>query len=212
MTPILADSPPLWTLALIFAFFLGSVPTGQWLARGRGVDLRQVGSGNPGATNVARALGPAAGVFVAVFDAAKGALAVWLVTLAGGPPPLAALAGAAAVLGHNYSPFLGFKGGKGVATSVGTLLAIAPVTGLVSLAVALFTMWATRFVSAGSLVWAVTAPLVGLALGLPLWLLGVTLFLSALLVWRHRDNWGRLQSGTEGRLGERVATAPREVN
>lgn len=212
MTPLLADSLPLWALALIFAFLLGSVPTGQWLARGRGIDLRRVGSGNPGATNVARALGPAAGVFVAVFDAAKGALAVWLVTLAGGPLPLAALAGAAAVLGHNYSPFLGFKGGKGVATSVGTLLAIAPVTGLVSLAVALFTMWATRFVSAGSLVWAVTAPLVGLALGLPLWLLGVTLFLSGLLAWRHRDNWGRLQSGTERRLGERAQAAPREVN
>lgn len=212
MTPFPPDSPLLWALSLALAFLLGSVPTGSWLARRRGVDLRTVGSGNPGATNVARALGPTAGVFVALFDAAKGALAVGLISLVGGPPLLAALGGALAVLGHNYSPFLGFKGGKGVATSVGTLLAIAPVLGLVSLAVALFTMWATRFVSAGSLVWAVTAPLVGLALGLPLWTLGVVVFLSALLAWRHRDNWARLQAGTERRLGERVATPPREVN
>lgn len=196
----------LW-LCLPLSYLLGSIPTGSWLARRRGIDLKRVGSGNSGATNVQRTLGWGPALFVAAFDAAKGALAVWLTLSLGGPDWLAALAGLAAVLGHNYSAFLGFKGGKGVATSLGTVLAIAPSTGLVVLVVAAFTMWATRMVSAGSLVGAVTAVSVSLALGLAPWLILVVSVLSGLILWQHRDNWQRLQSGTERRIGDKAKAA-----
>ncbi|GAA5512748.1 glycerol-3-phosphate acyltransferase [Deinococcus carri] len=189
-------------LAVLVSYLIGSVPAAAWLARTRGVDIRKVGSGNSGATNVLRSLGKGPALAVAVFDILKGALSVWLGRALGLDPALAALCGVAAVIGHNFSPFLGFRGGKGVATSFGTITAIDPVIGAGAFVVGATCMWLTRFVSAGSILGALTAVTVAFALGRPGWLLLTVTFLAALLTWQHRDNIARLQAGKERRLGD----------
>lgn len=189
----------------MLSYVLGSVPTGAWLARARGVDIRQVGSGNTGATNVARALGPAAGIVTLLFDASKGALAVAAGQALGADALTAALCGALAVVGHNYSPFLRFSGGKGVATTLGLLLAIHPLLGACAMVAGLAVMFVTRLVSLGSVVGAVTAVLAAVALGGAPWQVPLVAALAGLLVWRHRANLARLRAGTEPRFGERVA-------
>ncbi|HTB23193.1 MAG TPA: glycerol-3-phosphate 1-O-acyltransferase PlsY [bacterium] len=161
--------------ALLLAYLLGALPS-AWLAGkwAKGIDIRQHGSGNMGATNVFRVLGPGPGVAVLLADIAKGALAVLLVPRlfpgydgqAGAPwdvPTLSALwwpcvLGLAAVLGHSYTLFLGFKGGKGVATSLGVFLALAPLATLAAVAVFGGVFWVTRMVSAGSLAAAAFLP------------------------------------------------------
>lgn len=192
-------------LALLLAYLLGSIPAGAWVARLGGVDIRTVGSGNPGATNVLRALGWGPALLVAAFDIFKGVLAVVLARLVLDDAFVEALCGALAVLGHNFSVFLGFRGGKGVATSFGTILIIDPLMGAAAFCIALFCMVITRFVSAGSMVGAVAAFVLTLVLNRPAWEVGVVGFLAALLVWQHRDNIGRLQAGAERRLGEKAA-------
>ena len=191
-------------LAALLSYLLGSIPAAAWVARARGVDIRQVGSGNSGATNVLRALGKGPALAVAVFDILKGVLAVWLGRLLGLDEPWAALCGVLAVLGHNFSPFLKFRGGKGVATSFGVLALIAPLVGLGAFVLAIFCMWLTRFVSAGSIMGAATAIVLTLLLGEPAWLTGAVVFLSLLLIWQHRQNITKLTSGTERRLGEKA--------
>ena len=195
---------PLTLLALGLSYLLGAVPAAAWVARSRGVDIRKVGSGNSGATNVMRALGKGPALFVAAFDILKGALAVLLARLLGLGDDWAGLCGLLAVIGHNFSPFLGFHGGKGVATTFGVLAILAPVSSLLAFAIAIFTMWMTRFVSAGSIVGALIASaLVGVQ-EMPLWLRGLVWALSALLIWQHRDNITKLRAGTERRFGEKV--------
>lgn len=193
-------------LAALGAFLLGSVPTGYLVARARGVDIRQHGSGNIGATNVFRTLGKPLGVFVFVVDALKGFAAVFAASqLAGGgawPPIVAAVA---VIAGHNYTPWLGFRGGKGIATSAGVLLALMP------LAVAMIaTVWAivfftTRYVSLASISASAALPLSVCTL----WfagcggsgpLLGFSIVISTLAIWRHRSNIRRLRDGTEPRF------------
>jgi glycerol-3-phosphate acyltransferase PlsY len=109
-----------------------------------------------------------------------------------------------AVLGHNHSLFLRFKGGKGVATSMGTTLVLDPLVGLMILPIGLCVIWLTRYVSAGSMVGAVSAVIIALALGRPLWEIATLALLALLIFWTHRDNYRRLQAGTERRFGERV--------
>ncbi|AFZ66462.1 glycerol-3-phosphate 1-O-acyltransferase PlsY [Deinococcus peraridilitoris] len=191
-------------LALVLAYLLGSIPAGAWVAHGRGVDIRKVGSGNTGATNVARAVGTGAGLTVAAFDALKGVLAVLLARIFVQDPIIETVCGALAVLGHNFSVFLRFRGGKGVATSLGTVIAINPLVGLSALVIGGSCIALTRFVSAGSIVGAVATSVLALVVGAPVWELGVILFLSALLIWQHRDNMKRLQAGSERRLGEKI--------
>jgi len=188
-------------LALAVAFALGSIPTGLWVARARGVDLRHIGSGNLGATNVHRALGGRAGLLVLAVDMAKGALAVlvarWIAPAGYWPVGAAACA----VLGHVVSPLAGFRGGKGVATGGGAMLGLAPLAGLIALLVFGVTVAATRFVSLGSI-------LAALSLPVAVWLtarnvpgvIDVAIFLAGLVVLRHRANLGRLFRGTEPRF------------
>jgi len=134
------------------AFLLGSVPFGLILSRAfAGVDVRRVGSGNIGATNVSRAAGKKVGILTLVLDAAKGALPVLVAQLLGLAPAWGAAAGIAAFLGHLFPPWLGFKGGKGVATALGVSAAFAPLAALVALVTFSATLAATRFVSVGSL-------------------------------------------------------------
>lgn len=191
-------------LAALLSYLLGAIPAAAWVARSRGIDIRKVGSGNSGATNVLRSLGKGPALAVALFDIIKGVLAVLLTRLIGLDDAWSALCGVLAVLGHNFSPFLGFRGGKGVATSFGVLALVSPVVGLGAFALAIFCMWLTRFVSAGSIMGAASAVILALVVRGPAWMTAVVCFLALLLIWQHRDNIGRLTSGTEKRLGQKA--------
>jgi len=190
------------TLALVvLAYLCGSVPTGVLLSRRRGVDPRDIGSGNIGATNVARAAGPLAGALTLAGDTLKGIVPVLLARRLGVPLPAVALVGLAAFLGHLYSCFLAFGGGKGVATGFGVLLGLAPLGATIAAVVFVVALALARYVSVASLVAAgTTAPLL-LALGYPFAVVGAGLATSVLIAVRHRDNIRRLRFGTEPRIG-----------
>jgi glycerol-3-phosphate acyltransferase PlsY len=195
---------------LLLAYLFGAIPAGAWVARYYGVDIQKVGSGNTGATNILRTLGAGPAVVVAVFDVFKGGIAVLLARLFNIEGPLLGGVALAAVLGHNYSVFLRFTGGKGVATSFGTLLFLDPLAALLAFPVGILTMWLTRFVSAGSMVGGLAAVVITIALGRPFWEILTVLLLAGLIFWTHRENIKRLQAGNERRLGDktRVAEAP----
>ncbi|RTI17023.1 glycerol-3-phosphate 1-O-acyltransferase PlsY [Thermus scotoductus] len=190
-------------LVLFLAYLLGSVPAGVLVARTYGVDIRKVGSGNIGATNVLRALGPGPALVVAFFDVFKGGIAVLIARAVGIEGPLLGGVALAAVLGHNYSLFLGFKGGKGVATSFGTLLFLDPILALWTFPIGVSVMLLTRYVSAGSMTGGVAATVLALALSRPLWEVVTVALMTLLIFWTHRENLKRLQAGTERRLGEK---------
>ncbi|MGD8396714.1 MAG: glycerol-3-phosphate 1-O-acyltransferase PlsY [Candidatus Eiseniibacteriota bacterium] len=194
----------LWILLGAVAFLCGSVPSALLVARRHGVDLRRVGSGNPGATNVYRTLGPRWGLLVLAADIGKGVLAVVLMRVAGAPPGWWLVAAAAAILGHIVSPFMGFRGGKGVATGGGAVLALAPGSGLVVLAVFAVTLAATRMVSAGSMLAALALPIVVHLRHEPVpglvWVGGA---LALLVIVRHRGNLRRILRGEEKRFAMR---------
>jgi glycerol-3-phosphate acyltransferase PlsY len=211
-----------YVIVAIAAYLLGSVPTGFLVARARGIDIRAAGSGNIGATNAMRVLGKPAGIFVLLMDALKGYVAcAWL-------PPLIfnwlaphysglfvdfkiqpvelqvrfhVVAGIFAVLGHNYTCWLKFKGGKGIATSAGVYLALAPLPLLIAAVVFILALLATRYVSVGSISAAV-------ALTAAVWMLTphnvllgiVTTVLGVLAIYKHKGNLQRLAAGTESRL------------
>jgi glycerol-3-phosphate acyltransferase PlsY len=201
-------------IALLTGYLCGSLPWGLWLGRAlRGVDVRTLGSRNLGATNVYRTLGPGIGVLVLVLDIAKGALPTWLVPgwpavadFPGGPEWCRLAVGLAAVLGHVFTLFAGFQGGKGVATTVGVLLAVAPPAFAAFVLVFVATVAVTRFISLGSilgsvafaLTLAVTAP--G-GMKSPTFAFGVLIALVVIL--RHRDNIRRLRRGEERRFSLR---------
>ncbi|KIQ53522.1 glycerol-3-phosphate 1-O-acyltransferase PlsY [Meiothermus taiwanensis] len=195
-----------WTtwLVLLLAYLFGAIPAGAWVARYHGVDIQKVGSGNTGATNILRTLGAGPALVVAVFDVLKGGIAVWLARLVGIEGYLLGGVALAAVLGHNYSVFLRFTGGKGVATSFGTLLFLDPLLALLTFPVGVATMGLTRFVSAGSMIGALTAAVVAIALGRPMWEILTVVLLAALVFWTHRENIKRLQAGNERRLGDKA--------
>lgn len=196
---------------LVASYLVGAIPTSYWVARvARGIDLRTVGSGNLGATNVYRTLGWRYAIPVALVDIAKGVVPV----LVFGPRAsdglwIPLLLGLAAVVGHVFSPFVGFKGGKGVATAAGVVLGIAPLATLVSLATWVAVVRLTGYVSLGSI-------LAALVLPPATWLLDPTarpvvgLFsgLALFIVAMHRKNIERLRAGTENRFGSRPAASP----
>ena len=192
--------------AVIAAFLLGGIPFSHVIARLRGVDLRSVGSGNIGATNLARALGCGAGALGLLLDAAKGAAAVLICRALPGvaaTPVLEALAAAAAILGHSFSPFLRFRGGKGVATGAGAFAVLAPGATLAALAVFAVVVALTRIVGIGSVLAALTLPLAAYLQGAPRAVTIAAGLVSILVVVRHRANLTRLLRGTEHRLGTR---------
>lgn len=203
MIPEITTSVPLLGLAAVLAYLLGSVPFGIVMARAFGLgDLRSVGSGNIGATNVLRTGNKPAAFLTLVLDAGKGAIAVFLARLALGEDA-AQLAGFAAFLGHCFPIYLRFKGGKGVATFLGTLLALAWPIGLAACAVWAVVAGVFRISSLAALVAAATSPLIALALGRA----DATLFCTALAVLifiRHHQNIARLLRGTEPRIGQKT--------
>jgi glycerol-3-phosphate acyltransferase PlsY len=187
------------------AYLLGSVAFAVLLVRlSTGKDIRTEGSGNAGATNVLRAHGKGLGLAVAVLDIAKGALAVWLVKLVTADPRYAAAAAFAAVLGHVFPLYYGFRGGKGVATAVGAFLVLAPWPTLVCVGVFVLTVAATRYVSLGSVVAMVLLPPVaGLLFGAPRPVVLAAAATAVLIVLKHRDNLKRLAGGKERKLGSK---------
>lgn len=190
----------LWLLA---SYLLGAVPASYWLGRARGIDLRQVGSGNLGATNLYRAAGWGAAIPAGLFDVAKGAVPVLVFgPRAGGGIWIPVLLGAAAVVGHVFSVFVAFKGGKGVATAAGVVLGIAPWATLVSLGVWLLVLRLSGYVSLSSIIAAALLP-VGIWLLHPVLRPSILMFvaLGGIVILTHRANIQRLLAGTESRFG-----------
>jgi glycerol-3-phosphate acyltransferase PlsY len=188
-------------LLIFIAYVIGSVPTGYLLGKLRGIDVRTIGSGNVGATNVARAVGKSQGIIALIADAAKGYLPVLAALQSGQDSPTIALTAIAAFLGHLYPLFLNFQGGKGVATGFGALLALAPMATLVLVVVFVITVVATRIVSVGSLATAVATPLSLWLFHQPPVIVAMGCFLGAMVIMRHRANIQRLLAGTEPRFG-----------
>jgi len=196
------------------AFLLGSFPTGYLVARSRGVDIRRHGSGNIGATNVFRTIGKPLGVFVFAIDAIKGFAAVWF-SMQCAPPAGEAVTWAGimsavmVIVGHNYTPWLGFRGGKGIATSAGVLLALMPWAIFCITVVWFVVFWLSRYVSLASISASAALPvsvaglwLAGVSGNAPL--LGFALLISALAIWRHRSNIERLRQGVEPRFARKT--------
>jgi glycerol-3-phosphate acyltransferase PlsY len=190
-------------LLLAGAYLIGSVPFSYLVARAFGVaDVRRVGSGNVGATNVMRSAGKAAGLLALLLDALKGLTAALAVSrLEPSSSLLPALAAVAAVLGHMYPVWLAFEGGKGVATGVGAFLPLAPTATLVALLAFGLVLALTRYVSLGSMAGAVALAGAAFVLGGPAPVAWAATAAAALVVWRHRSNLQRLVRGTEGRVG-----------
>lgn len=188
-------------IALIgLAYLLGSIPSGFVLAKLAGVDIREVGSGNVGATNVARAVGKWQGVLTLLADTMKGMLPAAIGLAMTVPPAAIATISAAAFLGHLYPVFLKFRGGKGVATALGALLVIAPLAGLLLVVIFAAVVFPTRLVSLSSIVAAAMAPLALWLFLQPPAIILLGAFLAAMIVWRHRGNIQRLLAGTEPRF------------
>ncbi|MBI4517264.1 MAG: glycerol-3-phosphate 1-O-acyltransferase PlsY [Deltaproteobacteria bacterium] len=190
-------------LLLLAAYLIGSVPTGVLLARTAGVDPRQVGSGNIGATNVARSAGTRLGLFTLAGDAIKGALPVLLAPAVSDTPWVSAATGLAAIAGHLFSVFLRFRGGKGVATAAGAFLVLAPLATIASVAVFAATAYAFRLVSLASMAAAGALPLLAMALGTSS-AVAVAAWVTAMaVIARHRENIRRIAAGREPRFGAR---------
>ncbi len=198
---------------LVGSYLLGSIPFGYLAGRLVGIDIRQAGSGNVGATNVVRVLGKRYGYPVFALDVLKGFGAVKIsMLMASGRPPdwnspeiFGILAAMSSVLGHLYPPWLKFNGGKGVATSAGALLALTPVATLTGVAIWIIVFCLTRYVSLASIIAAVALPIVILVFssqdqnkGKPLFYCSACV--AAVIIWRHRSNVSRLMRGTEPRF------------
>jgi len=191
---------------VLFAYFLGSVPFGILVTRlfARDVDLREVGSGNIGATNVSRAAGRTAGILTLVLDAGKGILPMVLTyMLAGEGYFWLSLVGGAAFLGHVFPIYLHFKGGKGVATALGVVLALSPVTTFILVVLFSLVVYFTRYVSLGSLCAAFALPILMALLGPPSRsCVTLSLMIAFLVIYNHRENIHRLLSGQETKIGK----------
>lgn len=191
-------------LQVLLGYLAGSVPFAFLLARRAGIDVRVAGSGNVGAANVLRTTGAWRGVVVMALDVAKGAAAVLIVHLAAGGASLAALTGAAAIVGHIYPVWLRFHGGKGVAVAAGVFSVLAPIATGVAAALFFVTVWITRYVSLGSIAATLALPPVAWWAGAPRAVVLAAAGTGALILFRHRANLRRLRSGTERKMGARA--------
>ncbi|WP_270171610.1 glycerol-3-phosphate 1-O-acyltransferase PlsY [Paenibacillus sp. SYP-B4298] len=190
-------------LPVIISYLLGSIAFSIVIARlVKGIDIRQHGSGNAGATNTLRILGKGPALLVFLLDVAKGVLAVFIGSwLSDGNMTVMTLSGLAAIVGHNWPVFFGFKGGKGIATTVGVMVTLAFLPALYAGIVAIALIALTRYVSLGSLAFAALTPLFILLMDRPLPLLWGSLALCAFAFLRHRSNIVKLAQGKENKLG-----------
>ncbi|TMA13621.1 MAG: glycerol-3-phosphate 1-O-acyltransferase PlsY [Deltaproteobacteria bacterium] len=185
---------------LLFAYLLGSIPAGFLIGLLSGVDIRRAGSGNVGATNVARVVGRKQGLITLLVDIAKGFIPVLLSSRLELSLAITVLAASAAFLGHLYPVFLKFQGGKGVATALGIFLAAAPLASLILVLVFVVVAAMSRWVSLASMAAAAVAPLVLWLFSYPPVLVGLGFFIGLLIVLRHWENIRRLIAGTEPRF------------
>lgn len=206
-------------IAIVAAYLLGSISFSVLFARlFKGIDIRNHGSGNAGATNTLRVLGKGPAILVLVLDICKGILAVWLGRwLAPDYDWTPALAGLAAVIGHNWPLYFHFKGGKGIATTIGMLATLCFVPSLIAGVVAILSIVFTRYVSLGSLLFVTLTPVVLIIYSAAGWhdygtaVLIVSIAIWALAVWRHRGNLVKLKNGTENKLGSKSGGKERSL-
>ena len=203
----------IYFFAIVFGYLAGSLPTGYLAARRKGIDIRAQGSGNIGATNVFRILGWKAGVVVLLIDGLKGWVGckgtLLLMGASSANPIWVLIAGGfASVLGHNYTPWLRFKGGKGIATSAGVLVGLTPWGFLGALTSFLVFLGISRMVSLGSIMAAVALPLVVWYRQEPGPVLGVCILMSVLAILKHRANIQRILKGTESKIGQKKTGKP----
>lgn len=199
--------PTVLIVAAVVGYLLGALPFGFLVARAKGVNIFEVGSKNPGATNVRRVLGHGPGNLVLFLDAAKGALAVgWpLLPVAGPAGEGAAITGlVAAIVGHSFSCFTGFKGGKSVATAAGGFAVLFPSGAAIALGVFGLTLAIFRFVSLSSMLAAVSLVIAAVVLGRSVPVVVVTAAIAGFVILRHRANISRLLAGTESRVGSKA--------
>jgi glycerol-3-phosphate acyltransferase PlsY len=189
---------------ILIGYLIGSIPFALIVARQRGTDLREVGSGNLGAANVMRASGVSAGAMVAALDMAKGAASVWLATRLSDGAELPAAAGVAAIIGHVYPVWLRLRGGKGVATACGVFAVLTPLALPPALAIFVATVWLTKYISLGSVLASIALPPIAYALGSPAPAVVAAAAAAIIIVFRHRSNVVRLRMGTERRIGARA--------
>jgi len=210
-----------YIVTAFLSYLLGSIPAGFLVARAKGVDIRTVGSGNIGATNVFRSVGKLPGILVFIVDALKGYAACAFVGSLGACWFAASssvaiqeffpvLAGFIAVLGHNYTCWLGFKGGKGIATSAGVLLALFPKALLVVLGIWILVFAVSRYVSLASIIGAFWLPVFVWVFSYSRQCVIVAVILTLLAIYKHKSNIQRLIAGTEHRFGEKK-TAPEDL-
>ena len=187
-----------------FGYLAGSIPFAFLLARRRGVDLRRAGSGNVGAANVLRTSGVPDAVIAFVLDAAKGAVAVLVAQRLSAEPATPVAGGLASIIGHIYPVWLGFRGGKGVATAGGVFVVLTPAALGIAAAVFALAIWVTRYISVGSMAAAVTLAVTTAAMDVPAAVTVGTVIAAVIIIHRHRGNLGRLIAGTERRVGQRL--------
>ena len=202
----------IYLLVAVIAYLVGSIPTGYLMARAKGIDIRSVGSGNIGATNVFRILGKGPGIVVLLIDALKGYIPAKLLPMVFAPDVIAEglkhqniaiVAGFFAIIGHNYTCWLRFKGGKGVATSAGVLIAWVPMALLIALGTWIVVFAVSRYVSLASILAAVVLPFAVWGTGERGTMIGIATVISLLAIYKHRANIQRLIAGTENRIGKK---------
>lgn len=188
-------------LGFVLGHVCGSVPSGLWLVQAfHGIDIRNYGSKNIGTTNVFRTVGPKTAVLVLIADAFKGILAVGIMSYFFHNPLLDVVTALCALLGHNYSLFLGFKGGKGVATALGLLIFMMPKVAVASFGIWLVCVLLTRYVSLGSIIAAIFTPPLAWYLGYPSAYVIFSVVAAFFVVLRHKENIHRLLTGTESKI------------
>jgi len=190
-------------LVIVSGYFIGSIPFGYIAGKLKGIDIRKHGSGNIGSTNVGRVLGKKAGRVVQVLDIAKGIAPVLIGRFLGLNINVLVIAGLAAIAGHNWTIFLGFKGGKGVNTSLGVALGLLPVPAILCLFVWLAVVFIWKYISLGSITAAIAFPVFVFAFRYPATVRTLSIIVAIFIVVRHRSNIRRLIKGEEPKIGKK---------
>lgn len=200
-------------LVIVVSYLLGSVSFSVLFAKLlKGIDIRQYGSGNAGATNTLRVLGKGPAILVLILDVLKGIAAVWLGTWVGGWDSwVAALCGIAAIIGHNWPLYFRFRGGKGIATTIGVMATLSLWPALLAGVIAILSIFITRFVSLGSLIFVALTPVFLLVMGFTQPVLWSSIIIAIFAFWRHRTNIVKIVEGRENKLGSKVKGGNRVV-
>ncbi|ULO09296.1 glycerol-3-phosphate 1-O-acyltransferase PlsY [Paenibacillus sp. 19GGS1-52] len=200
-------------LVIVASYLLGSISFSVLFAKFlKGIDIRQYGSGNAGATNTLRVLGKGPAIMVLVLDVLKGVVAIWLGTWVGGWGTwVAALCGIAAIMGHNWPLYFHFRGGKGIATTIGVLTTLCLWPALLAGVIAILAIFVTRYVSLGSLIFVALTPIFLLVIGFTQPVLWTSIIIAAFAFWRHRTNIMKIVEGRENKIGSKVKGGNRVV-